>query len=153
MFTEFVRDRIETCSKPLSDVIPRANLCTFSNRPPVNLKKGANKLGLAWANAALITQLFLSLLGRPDGDIDYFFRHENQRGPPSLCDRGKVMSGTKSALLGCLPGMPDPGHSPAAKEASAIVLDMSAIIHVVKPQRATVFGEYTRMHLLPFLVS
>ena len=153
MFTEFVRDRIETCSKPLSDVIPRANLYTFSNRPPVDLKKGANKLGSTRANAALITKLFLSLLGRPDGIIDDFFRHENQCGPPSLCDRGKLMSGTKSALLGCLPGMPDPGHSPAAKEASAIVLDMSAIIHVVKPQRATVFGEYTHMHLLPFLES
>ena len=153
MFTEFVRDRIETCSKPLSDVIPRAILYTLSNRPPVNLKKGANKLELARANEALITQLFLSLLGRPDGDIDYFFRHENKRGPPSPCDRGKLMSGTKSDLLGCLPGMPDPGRSPAAKEASVIVLDMSAIIHNVKPQCATVFGEYTHMHLLPFLES
>ena len=61
------------------------------------------------------------------------------------------MSGTKSALLGYLPGKPDPGRSPAAKEASVTVLDMSAIIHIVKPQRATVFGEYTHMHLLPFL--
>ena len=69
-----MRDRIETCSKPLSDVIPRANLYTNSNRPPVDLKKGANKLGSARAKAALITQLFLSLLGRPDGDIDDFFQ-------------------------------------------------------------------------------
>ena len=28
---------------------------------------------------------------------------------------------------------------------------MSAIIHLVKPQRATVFEDYTEMHLLPFL--
>ena len=63
------------------------------------------------------------------------------------------MSGTKSALLGCLPGRPGPGRSPAAKEASVILLDMSAIIHIVKPLRATVFGEYTHMHLLPFLES
>ena len=82
VFTEFVRDRIETCSKPLSDVIPRANLYTFSNRPPVDLKKGANKLGSARANAALITKLFLSLRGRLDGDIEDFVRHENPREPP-----------------------------------------------------------------------
>ena len=63
MYTEFVRDRTETCSKPLSDVIQRANLYTFSNRPHVDLKKGANKLGSATANVVLITKLFLSLLG------------------------------------------------------------------------------------------
>ena len=82
MFIEFVWDRIETFSKPLSDVIPKANLYTFSNRPPVDLKKGANQLGSARANAALITKLFLSLRGRADGDIDDFVRHENQREPP-----------------------------------------------------------------------
>ena len=87
MFTEYVGDRTETCSKPLSDVTPRANLYTFSNRPHVDLKKGANKLGSATANAALITKLFLSLVGRPDGNVDDFFRHENQLEPPSLCDR------------------------------------------------------------------
>ena len=70
-----------------------------------------------------------------------------------MCDRGKLMSGTMSALLGCLPGRPGPGRSPAAKEASVIVLDMSAIIYIVKPLHATVFAEYTHMHLLPFLES
>ena len=61
MFREFVRDRIETASKPLSDVIPRAGLYTFSNRPPVDLKNVATKLGSAKSNAALITKLFLFL--------------------------------------------------------------------------------------------
>ena len=64
-------------------------------------------------------------------------------------DRGQLMTGTKSALLGCLPGMPDPGRCPGAKEASVVELAMSAIIRIVKPQRATVFGDYT--HMLPFL--
>jgi len=153
MHKEFVRDRIQNATKPLSDTIPRANLYTFSNRPPVNIKKGSNKLGTAKANAALITKLFLSLQARPQADIDDFFRHENQREPPSLSYQGKLISGTKSALLACLPGMPDPGRSQASKEASVLVLDMAAVIRIVKPLRATVFGEYTHMHLLPFLES
>ena len=33
LFTEFVRDRIETCSRPLSDVIPRACLLYTSPSP------------------------------------------------------------------------------------------------------------------------
>ncbi|KAJ8359082.1 hypothetical protein SKAU_G00156070 [Synaphobranchus kaupii] len=49
MLTEFVRDKIEKASKPLSDVIPRANLFTFTNRPPADRKKGADKLGSAKA--------------------------------------------------------------------------------------------------------
>ena len=62
-------------------------------------------------------------------------------GSPALSDQGKLMSGTKSSLLRCLPGMPDPGHSPAAKEASVVVCNMSAIIHMAKPHCANVFGE------------
>ena len=61
MFTEFVTDRIDEASKPLSDVIKKSNLYTFSSRPPADQKKGADKLGSAKANAALVTKLFLSL--------------------------------------------------------------------------------------------
>ncbi|KAJ8371539.1 hypothetical protein AAFF_G00307400 [Aldrovandia affinis] len=70
MFMEFVRDRIEKATKPLSDVIPRANLFTFTNKPPVDLKKGANKLRSAKVNTALVTKLFLSLQAHPDSDMD-----------------------------------------------------------------------------------
>ena len=153
MFTEFVTDRIEEASKPLSDVIKKPNLFTFSNRPPADLKKGADKLGSAKANAALITKLFLSLQARPGADIDAFFKHENQRGPPSLSDRGKLRQGTKSDIIDCLPGMPAPGRSDAVKASTVVILDMAAVIHIIKPQRASIFGEYTEMQLLPYLQS
>ena len=63
------------------------------------------------------------------------------------------MSGMKSSLLICLTSMSDPGLSPAVKAASVVVCDMSAVIHMVKPNRAQMFGEYKHMHLLPFLES
>ena len=72
MLNDFERDRLETCTRPLSDVIPRASVYTFSNPPPLDLKKGANKLESARANTVLVTKLFLSLLGRLDGDLDDF---------------------------------------------------------------------------------
>jgi hypothetical protein len=135
----------------LSDVIKRPNMLTFSNRPSVNLKKRVDKIGSAKANSALVTKLFMSLQARPDADIDDFFRHENKSEPPSLSDQCKLRSGTKSDILRCLPDMPDAGRSPAAKEATVVVLDMAAVVHFVKPQRAKVFGEYTHMHVLPYL--
>ena len=82
-----------------------------------------------------------------------FFKYKNQREPPSQSDRGKLRSGTRSDILGCLPGMPGPGRTLAAREASVVVLDMAAVVHIIKPQRASVFGEYTKMQLLPYLES
>ena len=74
-----------------------------------------------------------------------FFKYKNQREPPSQSDRGKLRSGTRSDILGSLPGMPGPGRTLAAREASVVVLDMAAVVHIIKPQRASVFGEYTKM--------
>lgn len=153
MFKKFVEERIDQCVKPLSDVIKRPNVYTFSNKPPVDLKKGADKTGSVKANSALITKLFMSLQARPDADLDDFFKYENRREPPSLSDKGNLRSGTKSDILRCLPNMPITGRTPAAKEATVVVLDMAAVIHFVKPQRAKVFGEYAQMQLMPYLSS
>ena len=120
------------------------DMYTFSNRPPVDLKKGSSKLGSAKA----ITKLFMSLQARHDADIDEFCKHENQREHPSLSDRGKLRQDTKSGIIGCLPGIPAPGHSPLVRNAT-VVLDMAAVIHIIKPQRASILGEYTHMQLMP----
>ena len=119
----------------------------------MNLKEGSDKLGTAKASTTLVTKLFMSLQARPDTEMQDFFKHENQREPPSLSDQGKLRSGTKSDVLACLPGMPGPGRSPATMNASVVVFDMAAVIHMIKPTRASVFGEYTQMQLLPFMHS
>ena len=105
------------------------------------------------ANAAFVTKLFLSLQACPVADIYAFFKHENQREPPSLSDRGKLGQGTKSDIIACLPGMPAPACSKAVQEATVVILDMAAVIHIIKPQRARIFGEYTQMQLMPYIQS
>ena len=47
--------------------------------------------------------------------------------------------------------MPIPGCRDASVEYTMVLLDMVAIIHMVIPQRASLFGEYTQMQLFPFL--
>ena len=59
-------------------------------------------MGSAKANAAVVTKLFLSLQERPEADIDAFFKHKDQREPPSLSERGKMRQGTKSYIIACL---------------------------------------------------
>jgi hypothetical protein len=80
------------------------NVYTFSNQPPVDLKKvQTNKLGSAKVNTAFIMQ------AQSEADIDGFFKHKKFREDPALSDQEKLMSGTKSLLLSCLPVMVDPG--------------------------------------------
>ena len=49
--------------------------------------------------------------------------------------------------------MPAPCRSKAAKEATVVILDMAAVIQVIKPQRARIFGVYTQTQLLPYMQS
>ncbi|KAL8579778.1 hypothetical protein ACOMHN_066426 [Nucella lapillus] len=95
--------------------------------------------------------MFMSHLARPESDMAEFFKHENRREHPSLTQDGKLRTGTKSVVVTCLPSMPDPGRSIKAKKATVRVFDMAAIVHMIKPQCANVFGEYSAMQLMPFL--
>ena len=72
--------------------------------------------------------------------------------PPSR-DQGKLRQGTKSQILDCLPAIPDKGKNPESKKATVVVLDMPAVIHIVKPQKAKLFADYVSQHLLPFLYA
>jgi hypothetical protein len=153
MYSKFVKERIEDCTTPLSDVIPKAKLYTFLRPPPANLEKGTDKLASCKASAAIMTQMFVSLQARPDSNMDEFFMHENSRDPPALSNKGKLRAGTKSQILGCLPAMTARERNSRVKQASVVILDMPAVVHIIKPQRANVFGEYVGMHLLPFMES
>ena len=99
----------------------------------------------------LVTQLFLSLQSRPYANMADFFRFENQSEPPSLADRGSLRAGKKSDILQCLGATT--GRVDAAQQATVVVLDMAAIIHMVRPAQAKTFSEYVTFQIVPFLES
>ena len=146
----YVQNRISKASVAISDTIKRNGVYTFANRPDTR-SKHAEKISVMKKDAALVTQLFLSLQSRPDADILDFFTFENQREPPSLSDRGRLRSGTKSDILKCL-GVPATACT-AARDATVLVLDMPAVVHMVHPAHAATFTDYIPMHLVPFLKS
>ena len=148
LFETLWMERIVQCSKPLSDVVQKRNVFTFSNRPVVP-KKSIFQSRTAASSSALTARLFLSLKARPNADMSDFFRHETQTAPPSLSNQGKLYIGTKSALLDCLPGIPPPGYS--AKDTSVSILDMAALVHIIRPQRAVIFNEYMKLQLYPYI--
>ena len=94
----------------------------------------------------LVTQLFLSLQSLPDTNMGYFFRFEDQRESPSLADRGSLRAGKKADILQCVGATT--GRIAAAQQATVVVLDMAAIIHMARPTRAKTFSEYVTFQIV-----
>ncbi len=147
---DYVQSRVLEASVSISDTIKRNNAYTFANCPD-SRSKHSGKVGVLKKDTALVTQLFLSLQSRPDENISDFFRYENQREPPSLADRGRLRSGTKSDILKCL-AVPNTACTDA-RDVTVQVLDMPALVHIVRPTHATTFNDYVSMHLVPYLTS
>ena len=53
--------------------------------------------------------------------------------PPSIYRNGKLFQGLKSNLFNYLPGMLKPGKNKESEEATALLLDMPGVKHVVPP--------------------
>ena len=123
---------------------------TFANRQDSRSKRD-EKLGVFKKNTVLVTQLFLWLKSRPDANMVNFFRYENHREPPALADHGMLRTGGKSDILKCLEVPTAP--SVHANDVTVKVVDMAAVVHMVRPTRAATFSDYIPMHLAPHLKS
>ena len=123
-----------------------------------NLKKKGLK-----NDVRIFSQLYIATQTR-DGDLDTFFSHENSAVPPALACNGKIRSGVKSDLLGCLKYPPtvelninQPGLSETENESSITapnrldgkILEGSVLVNMLKPPKGSTFGEYARTLFLP----
>ena len=100
-YDTYVNERLVSQTKPITDPIKRNNLPLF-NRPPVREKSRAQLQRSSLKNdCSLFSRLYTASQIR-SGDLDKFFQHENQAYPPALSQMGKLRTGTKSDLVGCL---------------------------------------------------
>jgi len=95
--------------------------------------------------------MFLSLQARPEADMADFFMYENLQFSPPLSNKGKFKQGAKSGISDCIPENRSARSNSERNGASVIVLDMPAVIHMIKPHKAETFGDYITQHLLAFL--
>ena len=63
--------------------------------------KTLHKMNTLKNNCELFPQMYISFQSQ-SGDMDEFFRHENQCAPPSLSDMGELRYGSKCDLIVCL---------------------------------------------------
>ena len=146
----FVQSKLVDASTFISNTIPRNSMPTFVYQPS-SKKKSVGKLEVLKRNTSLVTQLFLSLQSSPDLNFSDFFKFENHFEPPALASKGMVRTGTKSDILECL-GDPKSACK-EAKKTTIHILDMAAVIHMVRPIYATTFIDFVTNNLIPFLKS
>ena len=90
----------------------------------------------------------LSFLGSTyRGNVQDFFKHENQRFPPSLSQNGNIRLGTKSELLTkCLEPL-----SVVTDESPSVEVVIIDLVNMLKPGTNRTFDEYAATVFLPYI--
>ncbi len=141
-YTEYVTERLEECTTPITQTIPKNKLPLFS-RPPVKSKsRHKEQLAALKSDCGLFSRLYISCQTR-DGDMDNFFSHENQAAPPALSTGGKLQFGVKADLLRCLESdLLEESMSNGAPITDATILDGAVVVQMLNPSASRTFQEY-----------
>jgi len=151
-YEEFVKLHFSDCTVPLNAPLKRNKLSVFckSQLPPKT--KQQKLLTCARTDASLFSRLYIACQVRT-GNLEEFFKHENQSFPPSLRDMGKLQSGTKSDLFKCLEELSSAKEKSEIPNADCLTLDGAAIVHLLKPGNAKTFDEYSTLVFAPYIMS
>ena len=100
-YTTFVKERFVDQKKPITDPIKMNKLPMF-RRPPTKVPSNQKaQLTALKEDCALFSRLYIACQSR-EGDLQDFFKHENQPSPPSLSQQGQLRQGNKADLVKCL---------------------------------------------------
>ena len=152
-FRTFFDERLKS-SDSLSVLAPiaRNKLPLFSFKTRTK-KKAASDLKLCElkTDCELFARLYIACQIR-DGNLEDFFRHENQPYPPSLSQGGSLRSGNKSDLLECFAPLYSV-HDITDMTVDCCILDGAVVVQMVRPQSGSTFREYKQKCFLPYLRS
>ena len=146
-FDAFTKECLIDRTKSIYDTIHRNKLPLFST-PVSKASKGKQQLNSLKCDVELFSRLYIGCQTR-DGNLDEFFRHENQACPPSLSAAGKLNLGTKSDMLECLAGLSE-AQSEAPKVTN-VVIDGAVLVQMLKPGAAETFKEYAHRVFIPYI--
>ena len=149
-FEDYITQRLHEKKVSLSETITRNKLSIFSSQKVQT--KQQKRLTSLKNDVSLFSRLFIACQNR-DGNIEEFFRHENQSSPPSLSQNNELRSRSKAELLKQLENMDDSISSCESPETEVTVLDGAALINGLKPESNTTFEDYASKVVLPRLTK
>ena len=117
---------------------------------PRSVSKGKQQLASLLNEVALFSRHYIGCQTR-DGNLEEFFRHENQACPPALFDGESLRLGTKSDLLKCFEEFSSAQSE--VPDTTCLVLDGAVIVQMLKPAVAKNFDDYAQDVFIPYLSS
>ena len=140
-----MEDRLEKCLVAVTDTISKNDLPLFgSPQPSKSMTK--QQITALKNDCNLFAQLCIACQTR-DGNLEEFFKHENQSTPPSLSTMGKIRIGHKSDLLSFL----ETGTLSEPPVIDVKILDGAAIVCMLPHDHSKTFEEYAKNVFLPYL--
>ena len=101
-FNTFMKERLVERNKPITELIKENNLATFNVHSKKVVSKHKARVGVRKKDLALFSRLYISCQTL-DGNLEEFYKFENQPWPPLLPETGQLRRGQKADLSKCLP--------------------------------------------------
>jgi hypothetical protein len=146
-YDTYVSERLVKCTTPITDTIKRNKTALFGYESKSHTA-AHDKLAVLRNDCTLFSRLYIGCQAR-DGDVQEFFRHENQASPPSLSAAGKIRIGQKSELLHCIEmdTVVDP------PDVTMLVIDGAAQVHMLPPAKSKTFQDYATSVFVPSIMK
>ena len=100
-------------------------------------------------DCALFSRLYIACQNR-EGNVENFFKFENQPWLPSLSHMGHLRGGTKADLVKCLPGASS--QTVEKPSVDAIILDSAVVVHMLQPTAVSTFEEDFDSVVAPYIL-
>ena len=145
----FISERLVEKKKPLTDPITRNKLSFFTTSFQRS-SKAIQQLSSMKRDCSLFSRMYISCQTR-NGDLDEFFRHENQDCLPSLSDQGNLrLPKKKLELTECLQALSVP-QSQMLRNVNVVIIDGAAVVNMVKPGNERTFSDYAASSFIPYI--
>ena len=150
-FETFVKDRLVERKVPLDEPIKRNKLDFFTPTTQKKLSRVSKRLSSVKKDSSLFSRLYIACQTR-QGDLDEFFKYENQAFPPSLSDQGTLRLPTrKSELTESLEALTTSELS-MPKDVDVMVIDGAAAVNMIKPiVTHKTFSDYSHGCFIPYI--
>ncbi|KAJ8867310.1 hypothetical protein PR048_031111 [Dryococelus australis] len=144
-------DTLRRCEKDIVDPLKCNRFPTFKMKAVQEQGKNAHKTLMLRYDCALFSQLYIACLTR-SGNLEDYFRHENQPYPPSLSVSGEPTA-TKIFKLHKCGAFQNVGSVHFEPKVDTKELDGAAIVHVLTKGATRTCNEYIEHVLILYIAS